>query len=430
MSAKPAFDNFDLHMGPGTAGLYPVAVLSSPAGETATPVQVVMNLDDEPLPGWLRSLEEGYTDRQDLVALGRCLAGYMLPPGPVRNLYQTSLGITRERGLGLRIRLRIVPPELAALPWEYAYDDGIDDFLALNPRTVLVRYHSQPFPPAPVASRLPVPVLVMISNPGDSRPLDVVAEFENLCAALARLLDQEHLSADVLLTCEQEERRAIEALVAEQKGIRLLEAPASVDGLRDALRQGHRILHYLGHGAFVPGVGGGLLLDDGQGSATRAPAQTLARELRGSKVVVVVLNACQTATESTARSFMGLAPALIRAGIPAVVAMQYPILEQSAIQFSHALYKALADAWPLDAAVTEGRKAISARISEDSMEWGIPVLFMRSPDGTLWEEEPEEEREDTAPDIKAAEPPRPGITFYDRVVVHGDIVAGDKRTND
>ena len=139
MSAKPAFDNFDLHMGQGAAGVYPVAVLSSPAGETATPVQVVMSLDDESLLGWLRSLQEGFTDRQNLVALGRRLVGYMLPPGPVRNLYQTSLGITHERGLGLRIRLRISPPELAALPWEYAYDDGIDDFLALNPRTVLVR---------------------------------------------------------------------------------------------------------------------------------------------------------------------------------------------------------------------------------------------------------------------------------------------------
>jgi hypothetical protein len=270
----------------------------------------------------------------------------------------------------------------------------------------------------------------MISNPGDSRPLDVVAEFENLCTALARLLDEEHLIVDVLLTSEPEERREIEVLAAGQKGIRLLAAPASVDALRDTLRQGHRILHYLGHGAFVPGVGGGLLLDDGQGSAIRATARTLARELRGSDAVVVVLNACQTATESTARSFMGLAPALIRAEIPAVVAMQYPILEHSAIHFSHALYKALADAWPLDAAVTEGRKAISARVSEDSMDWGIPVLFMRSPDGTLWEEEPEDERKDTAPDIKAAEPPRPGIIFYDKVVVHGDVVAGDKRTND
>lgn len=118
---------------------------------------------------------------------------------------------------------------------------------------------------------------------------------------------------------------------------------------------------------------------------------------------MVVLNACESATESTAQSFMGLAPNLNRTGVPAVVAMQYPILDSHAVHFSRALYKALADGWPLDAAVTEGRKAIAAQITEDDMDWGIPVLFMRSNDGVLWKEkeekmdQPKSIRTDSAP---------------------------------
>jgi len=105
-----------------------------------------------------------------------------------------------------------------------------------------------------------------------------------------------------------------------------------------------------------------------------------------SAAAVVVLNACKSATVSTSLAFMGIAPALIRAGIPAVIAMQYAIRDSSATAFSGALYRALADGAPLDAAVTEGRKAISAQITPDEADWGIPVLFMRSPDGVIWRE--------------------------------------------
>ncbi len=387
MSDKPVFNNFDLHIGQGKGGVYPVSVYYSPAGETAEPVQVPIVLDDEPMRRWLKNLQDGFTEREDLLGLGQRLTGYLLPPGPVRDLYQHSLGMTEAREAKLRLRLRISPPQLAALPWEFAYDEGRDDFMALNPHTALTRFHSQPVPHRSIASYAPVPILILISNPPGTFPLETTREVRNLIKALSRLLDRDRVRIDVLFAGSSEERQSIEALVADQPATRLLPDPASIDALRDALRQEYRVIHYIGHGVFDEEKGGALLLTDGQGNPIRVGAQAMARELRDSSVAVVVLNACQSATESAAQSFMGLAPNLIRVGVPAVVAMQYAIPDNSAVNFSRALYKALADGWPLDAAVTEGRKAISARLTPDDMDWGIPVLFMRSSDGVLWQEE-------------------------------------------
>ncbi len=387
MGSRPVFNNFDLYIGRGRNGVYPISVHYSPAGETPDSVQVPIAHNDELMRRWLRCLQDGFIERDDLLALGRRLAGYLLPPGLVRDLYQRSRGMTDAQNLNLRLRLRISPPELAALPWEYTYDEDSADFFVLNPSTVLVRYHGQPIPPYSIVSHAPVPILVLISNPPDTSLLGTVKETRNLIKALGRLLDEDQVRVDVLFSGLLEERRAIEALAANQAGTRLLPGPASVDALRDALRQGYRVIHYIGHGEFDERIGGVLLLVNDEGDETRVGAQTLARELRGSSAAVVVLNACKSATESTARSFMGLAPSLIRAGVPAVVAMQYAIVDSSSVYFSHALYKALADGWPLDAAVTEGRKAISAQVTADDMDWGIPVLFMRSSDGVLWKEE-------------------------------------------
>lgn len=432
MSDKPVFNNFDLHIGPGKAGLYPVSVHYSPAGETTAPVQVRIVYDDEAMRRWLKRLQDGFTEQDDLLALGRRLADYLLPPGMVRDLYQRSLGMTEARKLRLRLRLRISPPELAVLPWEYIYDEGIGDFFALNPRTVLVRYHSQPVPPYSITSHTPVPILVLISNPPDTYPLETVRETRNLFKALSRLLDEDRVRIDVLFSGTPKEAGKIEDLVAGQVGTRLLPGLASIDALRDVLRQEYRVVHYIGHGVFDEEMGGVLLLADDQGDGVLISAQTLARELRGTSVAVVVLNACQSATEGTGRSFMGLAPNLIRAGVPAVVAMQYAIADSSALYFSRALYKALADGWPLDAAVTEGRKAISAHVKEDDMDWGIPVLFMRSDDGTLWKEVSKETDEKAmTPESESevglqADKRDSGVSIRgERVTIHGSIAGRD-----
>jgi hypothetical protein len=64
------------------------------------------------------------------------------------------------------------------------------------------------------------------------------------------------------------------------------------------------------------------------------------------------------------------------------VAMQYEVTDKAAIEFSRDFYEAVADGLPVDAAVAEARTAVSMK---SALEWGTPVLYMRSPDGRIFD---------------------------------------------
>jgi tetratricopeptide (TPR) repeat protein len=98
---------------------------------------------------------------------------------------------------------------------------------------------------------------------------------------------------------------------------------------------------------------------------------------------LVVLNACEGARTSQEDPYAGVAQTLVLQGIPAVIAMQFEIVETAAITFAQEFYGAVADGFPVDAAVSEARKAIFA--TGNDVEWGTPVLYMRTPQGVIFE---------------------------------------------
>ena len=106
--------------------------------------------------------------------------------------------------------------------------------------------------------------------------------------------------------------------------------------------------------------------------------------LSGRGVRLVLLSSCLTARASSTRAYRSVAGALLRRGLPAVVAMQYPILVTSARSFYRTVYGALAADRPLDVAVAEGQQALYLRrgqVKEDQagspLEWATPALFSR-----------------------------------------------------
>jgi transcription elongation factor Elf1 len=100
---------------------------------------------------------------------------------------------------------------------------------------------------------------------------------------------------------------------------------------------------------------------------------------------LVFLNACEGARGSPRASFTSVASSLVLVGIPAVVAMQFRITDRAAIQFASAFYLSLVDNYPVDASVAEGRKAIALETNYDTVEWVTPVLYMRAPNGVIFE---------------------------------------------
>jgi hypothetical protein len=102
---------------------------------------------------------------------------------------------------------------------------------------------------------------------------------------------------------------------------------------------------------------------------------------------LVVLNSCQGAEVSRTREFMGTAPQLVMRGIPAVIAMQYPISDDAALVFAREFYLKLCAGWSrgqVDTAISHARNRIHMDVKEP-MAFATPVLFMRSPTGVVFD---------------------------------------------
>jgi hypothetical protein len=87
-------------------------------------------------------------------------------------------------------------------------------------------------------------------------------------------------------------------------------------------------------------------------------------------------------------SFERLAPELVEAGIPAVLAMQYPMSATAARRFTSTFYGRLAAGDEIDQIVQEARWDMRSRLNDDRLI-GTPVLYMQSRDGRLVAEEAE-----------------------------------------
>ncbi len=282
----------------------------------------------------------------------------------VKALLRTSLEDARDEGQGLRIRLRLTEvPELVDLPWEYLYYPALDRFLVLSTETPIVRYLDLPEAVRPVSVTPPLQVLVMISSPRDCPPLDVEGEWRKLHQALSDL----------------QERRLVALTRMDE---------ATLTALQRQLRVGeYHVFHFVGHGDFdAEAQDGVLLLEDETERGRRAGGTYLGTLLQPHRALsLAVLNACEGARASRTDPFAGVAQSLVRQGVPAVIGMQFEVTDEAAIVFAHELYAAIADGYPIDAALTEARRAVFVKGSPKDVEWGTPVLYMRAEDGRIFD---------------------------------------------
>jgi len=266
-----------------------------------------------------------------------------------------------EEGNGLRVRLRIDVPEFHDYPWEFLYNTNLNQFLALSRETPVVRYMELPYPVQPLIVQPPLKILVMISSPDGFPKLQVDEEWKRLNNALAPLA-----------------RRGLVTLERLKK--------PTLSALQQHLRRGeYHIFHFIGHGKYSEYKQDGmLLLEEESGQGRPVSGQYLGTVLHDHRSLqLVVLNACEGARTSQEDPYAGVAQTLVQQGIPAVIAMQFEILETAAITFAQEFYGAVADGFPVDAAVSEARKAIFA--AGNDVEWGTPVLYMRTPQGVIFE---------------------------------------------
>lgn len=303
----------------------------------------------------------GSSEREGVRAFGTALFRSVFKD-TVGMQFHASLSKALEQGSGLRLRLHLTnAPELVDIPWEYLFDPDLGNFIGLSVATPLVRYLALPQSAARLIVEPPLSILVMVSSPSDFPPLDVSKEWSKLKASVTEL-----------------ERTGVVTL-------ELLET-ASLAALQHKLRQGsYHIFHFIGHGEFnTLAQDGLLLLTNEHGRSSAVSGRDLGTMLHDHRSLrLVVLNSCEGGRASHNDPFSGAAQSLVQQGIPAVIAMQFEITDEAAITLAHEFYSALADGYPVDAALAEARKGIFA--TGNDVEWGTPVLYLRSPDGHIFD---------------------------------------------
>jgi CHAT domain-containing protein len=280
--------------------------------------------------------------------------------GPVRDFYQKCQTQADRDHAGMRLRLTL-DQSVDDLPWEFLVLN--DDFMALNPRSPVVRYIAGAASCSLVKVEYPLRLLIVIAKPSDEVPLDTDAEKDSITAALKPLTDQ----SVVHLT--------------------FIEGNNTWKKLMDALLPNRtHILHFIGHGTFdEKNDEGVLIMADEDGKTELVDSERLRVLVQGrSRLALIVLNSCLGTQGGDAQPFSSVAAGLVKSGIPAVIAMQFEISDEAAREISETFYTSLSLNMPVDAALTEARRRIFLS-NRNSLEWATPILYMQVPDGQLFE---------------------------------------------
>lgn len=313
-------------------------------------------------------------------------------------LYDHAVEPNKDTALRLRLDIDERLPEVAVLPWEFLYwrDKGLH--FATNIQILMTRQ----------LLNMDYGGIKAIKVGAMPRVLMVIPEGSGL---------------------KTDSERDIVKSALNSAGIQpaILEGKVTLSRLNDELADTgpYHILHFIGHGDFEAGDGediGYLRFNSPDDSADedwvehariQAVLQTYRDDLR-----LVILNACsvgqvsaQPNRERTGRGFVGMAPSILKAGIPAVIAMQYEIRDTIAIQFAETLYKRLSKgrwAGHIDAAVTLARNACLLMDANDR-GYATVILYLRSEDGVIFDlsREPDNGGNDKKP-LRTAEEAQTG----------------------
>jgi len=357
------YENFEIRVGTRDIDGYRITVSQTPAGDA----NAVCHLDPEEtlLQHLLSSVTSPQANETTLLQLGNLLFDALFT-GNIATLYRSCLSLVRSQGKQLRIRLTIEPPALAVLPWEFLHDALEDVFLAISTETALVRYVPIQTQVHPTAVSPPLRILVAIASPIDLQPLDVAREQDLIREALAERLQQGSVHVQFL-------------------------KEATIPALSQAMRTYHpHIFHFIGHSCFENDQAF-VLLEDDNGFAKAIDERTFRELFTGfPETRLAVLNACQTAVTTSQQPLVGLAPRLLQRQLSAVVAMQYSITDSTSLIFTREFYRSLALGYPVEAAISEARRGIFLEVAGRTLDWGIPVLFLRAQDGQLFATQPSE----------------------------------------
>ncbi|MFQ6092160.1 MAG: CHAT domain-containing protein, partial [bacterium] len=245
------------------------------------------------------------------------------------------------------------------IPWEYIHDG--DDFLALSGRAHLNRKPIGLGDVSAIKSPQPLRLLVVVSSPNGVPELNSEREIGIIQEVLDPARRKGYLEIDYLEI-------------------------ATLSNLRSKIRhfQPH-ILHYTGHGGKLPFSNETYFAcEDDDNELRPIFGDDLRRITQDSDTLhLVVLPGCMTAQTHHQDALKGVATTLLQDSIPAVLAMQYSILDESGIEFARKFYEELGKGSNVLEALTEVRLKLYDLRGNDRADWGIPALYLRTPEFRL-----------------------------------------------
>lgn len=395
-TAQAGWVSFKLQVARQTDLAFDVRALQTPMGEPHATGR--LPCDDADLTAVLQALESSSLDTADyttdqiralerlgLVRAGRLAADYLqrlgarlheaLLPGDVGVAFRMAINQARQERTAVSLQLRFDADAagLARYPWELLHD-GQRHLISAG-AVELSRYiaYGEAAPSLPVHP--PARLLFIESRPRDLPALTAESERQAVWHALQPLADTGRITLERL-------------------------EPPTYDALLDTGASYH-LIHFDGHGLYarrcprcrainsasattcsacrtpladVPPQGY-LAFEGKAGKADFVGADDMENLLLHSQVRLMFLSACQSGVVGGHSLFGGVGPGLIRAGVPAVVAMQFSVPVQSTVSFAESFYTALARGETVPHAVAQGRRRLFR-----NGDWYIPTLYLRSRD--------------------------------------------------
>jgi CHAT domain/SIR2-like domain len=317
------------------------------------------DLENPRLNRVVKGLEANQCSLDNLRDIGIALwSGLMV--GEVGKLFdglRQGAGLQEGKPDGGRTRFLFrltLPPELEPLPWEALHFERGFGFLSSHPDHAVVRAPSLAIdgPVQPPMHQGQVRVLAVA--PAGSG-LDLEREWNNLDRLGGKLPDRMQ--------------------------VQRLSGRVTPDLLRDTLRRSRwDVLHFSGHGELTDVGRTVIRLNDEEGRDRWLDGEAFSHLLVGTGVRLAVLNCCMGGSAVPHRSMSGLGPFLLRAGVPAVVAMRYEITDAVAIRFAERFYSELLgglEPGRVDLALEHARESIFINQTEDvARDFVTPALYL------------------------------------------------------
>jgi tetratricopeptide (TPR) repeat protein len=272
--------------------------------------------------------------------------------GDLRNYVRRAAHLKDE--VQYVLKLYNTASELWNIPWEYLHDG--ERFLAVDSHAAIVRTTPDIVldRTAQQLSETPYPlrILLFISDPKGVNPLNIDYEVQTIRSALQPAIDAHQVELDIV----------------EEGSLNNLDLNLSYES--------YHVLYYTGHGAMTP-QGGVLVIEDDEGAVELANLTKISEVLRkAGSLRLVVLSACQSGQIDETKAASGIATGLLQV-VPAVVAMQFSILDISARVFASTFFQLAGQGATLEVAMQRARSAMN-QASPALADWGVPALYVHN----------------------------------------------------